>query len=224
MRKILPAALLLLPFALPAHAENGWSFGAGIGPFVFGYFVERTTTITTETGSGTTRSRLSAATRPGASADIERDVNGWLGIRLDAAWTRAPMKVKSGSNGVAFEAGHADITTFAAPLIVNFNRHGAFRVHLTGGPAYALYDMKATGGGGNTLSIFNGTRGRWGGIAGGGVAWWMSDRFAIEGEADDIITASPFRRSDFPATNNFGGVQIPKTHNVHTTAGIRYRW
>ena len=53
--------------------------------------------------------------------------------------------------------------------------------------------------------------------------WWLSNRFAVEGEVDDIVTASPFRRSDFPALN-FGGVKIPKTHNVHTTAGIRYRF
>jgi hypothetical protein len=222
MRKILPATLLPLLLAFPARGD-GWSLGAGIGPFVFGYFVERTTKIVTESGSSTTRSRLSAATRPGGSADIENDFNDWLGVRLDASWTRAPMKIKSGSNGVTFEAGQAYVTTFALPLIVNLNRHGAFRVHLAGGPAYALYDMKATTGGGSTLSIFNGTRGRWGGAAGGGVSWWMSDRFAVEGEIQDIITASPFRRSDFPALN-FGGVNIPKTHNVHTTAGIRYRF
>jgi len=223
MRKILPAALLLLSLALPAHADDGWSLGAGVGTFVFGYFVQRTTTVTTETGSGTTRSRLSAATRPGGSADIERDFNDVLGVRLEAAWTRAPMKIKNGGTGVAFEAGHANITTVSLPLVVNLNRHGAFRVHLAGGPAYALYDMKATTGGGNTLSIFNGRRGRWGGVAGGGVAWWMADRFAVEGQVDDIITASPFRHSDF-LTLNFGGVKLPKTHNVHTTAGIRYRF
>ena len=222
MRKILPATLLPLLLALPARGE-GWSLGAGIGPFVFGTFVERTTAIVTESGSGTTRARLSAATRPGGSADIQNDFNDWLGVRLDAAWTSAPMKVKSGSSGVAFEAGHAYITTLALPLVVNLNRHGAFRVHLAGGPAYALYDMKATTGGGNTLSIFNGTRGRWGGVAGGGVSWWMSNRFAVEGEIADIVTSSPFRRSDFP-TLNFGGMKIPKTHNVHTTAGIRYRF
>ena len=222
MRKLVPAVLLLLPLALPARGD-GWSLGAGVGPFVFGYFVQRTTTVITETGSGSTRSRLSAATRPGGSADIERDFNDWLGVRVDASWTRAPMKIKSGGNGVAFEAGHANVTTFALPLVINLNRHGAFRVHVAGGPAYALYDMKATTGGGNTLSIFNGTRGRWGGVAGAGVSWWLSNRFAVEGEVDDIVTTSPFRRSDFPALN-FGGVKIPKTHNVHSTAGIRYRF
>ena len=67
-----------------------------------------------------------------------------------------------------------------------------------------------------------GTRGRWGAVGGGGVAWWLGPRFAIEGEADDIVTASPFRRSDF--ATGLGSLKIPKTHNVHTTVGIRYRF
>jgi hypothetical protein len=54
------------------------------------------------------------------------------------------------------------------------------------------------------------------------VAWWLSDRFAVEGKVSDTVTASPFRRSDFGST--FGGVKIPETHNVHSTAGIRYRF
>src|SRR5205085_9628697 len=120
----------------------------------------------------------------------QHDVNDWLGVRLDAAWTRAPMKIKNGSKGVAFEAGHAYVTTLALPLVINLNRHGAFRVHLARGPAYALHDMKATTGGGNTLSIFNGTRGRWGGVAGWGVAWWPRDPFAVEGQVADIIASS----------------------------------
>ena len=69
MRKILLPALLLAAITPPLRAK-GWSIGAG---------------------SGTVRSRLSAATRPGGSADIERDVNDWLGVRVEAAWTRAPM-------------------------------------------------------------------------------------------------------------------------------------
>lgn len=223
MRKILPSLLLLLASTPPAHAE-GWSIGVGTGPFVFGTFVERTTRIITDAGSGSTTSKLSAATRPGGSADLQYDFNDRLGFRVDAAWTRAPMKVKStGSQGVSFDAGHANITTFSAPFIINLNTHGAFRLHLAAGPAYALYDMKAQRAGGTTLSLFDGSRGRWGGMAGAGLAWWMSDRFAIEGEADDVVTASPFRRSDFP-TSTLGGLKIPKTHNVHSTVGIRYRF
>ena len=223
MRKILPSLLLLLASTLPAYAE-GWSVGVGTGPFVFGTFVERTTRIVTDAGSGTVTSKLSAATRPGGSADVQYDFNDRLGFRVDAGWTRAPMKVKSsGSQGVSFDAGHAVITTFSAPFIVNLNTHGAFRVHLAAGPSYALYDMKARTGGGTTLSVFDGTRGRWGGVAGAGLAWWMSDRFALEAEADDIVTGSPFRRSDF-TTPTLGGIKIPKTHNVHSTVGIRYRF
>ena len=221
MRKILPLALLVLA---PAAYAGGWSVGVGTGPFVFGYFVQRTNRLGAELGGSATRVRLSAATRPGGSADVEYGFNDRLAVRLDAAWTRAPMKIKSGdSPGVAFDAGHADITTFALPLVLNLNRHGAFRVHLQGGPAYGFYDMKGRVGGGATLPLFAGTRGRWGGIAGGGVAWWLRRRLAVEGQADDIITSSPFRRSDFGATT-FGGLKIPKTHNVHTTVGIRYRF
>jgi len=123
MRKILLPALLLAATTPPLRAES-WSLGVGTGPFVFGYFVQRTTQVNTDAGSGTVRSRLSAATRPGGSADIEREINDWLGVRLDAAWTRAPMKVKSGGQGVAFDAGTANITTVALPLVFNVNRHG----------------------------------------------------------------------------------------------------
>src|SRR5947207_4154648 len=116
MRKILPPALLL--FLLPAFARaDGWSIGAGTGPFAFGYFLQRTTAIGNGAGSGVTRSRLSANTRPGGFADLERDFNDWLGLRLDAAWTRAPMRIKSlGGSGVTFDAGHANILTFALPV------------------------------------------------------------------------------------------------------------
>jgi hypothetical protein len=222
MRKTQPLALLLLLFASSSRAD-GWSLGIGTGPFVFGTFVERTTRVGNDAGSATITSKLSAATRPGGSVDIEHDLNDWLGIRLDAAWTRAPIKVKSSSSqGVSFDAGHANITTVALPLVINLNRHGAFRAHLVAGPSYAFYDMKARTGGGATLSLFDGTRGRWGGVAGGGVAWWMRERFALEGEVADIVTSSPFRRSDF--TSTFGGIKIPKTHNVHSTVGIRYRF
>src|SRR5438876_6236467 len=152
MRKILPLALLLLLPAPASHAD-GWSLGVGTGPFVFGTFVERTTRVGNDAGSGTTTSKLSAATRPGGSADVEHDINDWLGVRLDAAWTSAPMKVKSSnSQGVSFDAGRANITTFALPLVINLNRHGAFRVHLVAGPSYAFYNMKARTGGGATLS------------------------------------------------------------------------
>lgn len=107
---------------------------------------------------------FSATTRPGGSADVEHDINDRFAVRLDAAWTRAPMKVKSGSSqGLSFDAGHANITTIALPLVVNLNPHGTFRLHLAGGPAYGFYNMHARTGSSSSLSIFNGTRGRWGG-------------------------------------------------------------
>ena len=64
------AALLL---ATPAAQAQNWSLGVGTGPFVFGTFVEKTSVVGTELGSTTTTSRLSAATRPGIEADLERD-------------------------------------------------------------------------------------------------------------------------------------------------------
>jgi hypothetical protein len=223
MRKILPAATVLLLVTAPLAAES-WSLGVGTGPFVFGTFAERTTKIVTESGEATTRSKLSAATRPGGTADIERSFSDRLGVRLEASWTRAPMKVKSSSGeGVAFDAGHASIATFALPLVFTINPRGTFRFQLAAGPAYGFYRMTRRTTAGGTLPLFEGTRGRWGGVAGGGVAWWLSDRFAIEGKAEDIVTTSPFRREDF-GSSQFGGLEIPKTHNVHTTAGIRYRF
>ena len=61
----------------------------------------------------------------------------------------------------------------------------------------------------------------WGVSVGGGVGWWLSDRFAIEGEITDVATKSPFESEDFPAAQR---VQIERPHNIHTTAGIRYRF
>src|SRR6185503_63175 len=158
MRNALPFLAALLLFTPAAHAQN-WSVGFGTGPFVFGRFVERTSTIGTEAGSTTTTSRLSAATRPGVAADIERDFGRWLGVRLGASWTYAPLRVKgSGSSGVNIDAGHIGVTTFVLPLVVNLNR-GSFRVHLMGGPAYALYHGNARASGGAGFPLFSGTRG-----------------------------------------------------------------
>ena len=135
------SALLCLA-ALPSFAEN-WSIGGAIGPFVFGQFAERTVVINTETGTGKTTSRLSAATRPGAAADIERDFNDWLAVRLEAAWTQSKLRLKSsgGGTGVTIDSGRVNVTTFVVPFVVRLNR-GSIRFHLMGGPAYALYNMR----------------------------------------------------------------------------------
>lgn len=208
--------LAALIFVTPAATAQNWSVGGGIGPFVFGHFVEKTSVVGTEQGTSTTTSNLSAATRPGVAADIERDFGRWLGVRLGASWTYAPLR----ASGVNLEAAHIGVTTFVLPVVLNLNR-GDFRVHLMAGPAYALYHGNARGGGATSFPLFNGTRGRAGGMAGGGVAWWLSNRFGLEGEISDTVTASPFRLADLPSAK---GVRIVKPQNVHTTVGIRYRF
>ena len=71
------------------------------------------------------------------------------------------------------------------------------------------------------IPLFPGTRNRWGIAAGAGVGWWFSNRIAAEGQVTDIDTASPFEKSDFAAP---ALVKIPRTHNVHTTLGLRLRF
>jgi hypothetical protein len=220
MRKTLLSLPLVLAVAMPAAAQQ-WSVGGGVGPFVFGKFATRTSALGTEQGTGTsTTSRLSAATRPGVAADVGRDFGRWLGVQFGASWTYAPLQLKaSGSNAVTFEAGHIGVTTFSAPLVVHLNR-GSFRFHLMGGPAYALYHGYRRTGGGGSDALFTGTRGRLGGIAGGGVTWRISNRFGFEGEVSDTITASPFHVEDIAPTAQ--GVRISRPQNVHTTVGVRY--
>jgi len=221
MRKSLLLLPLLLAVAMPAAAQR-WSVGIGAGPFVFGKFATRTSAIGAEQGGSTTTSRLSAATRPGVAADIGRDFGRWLGIQFGASWTYAPLQLKgSGTNGVTFDAGHIGVTTFSAPLVVHLNR-GSIRLHLMGGPAYALYHGYRRSSAGTSDALFTGTRGRLGGIAGGGVTWRMNDRFGIEGEISDTITASPFHVADVAPTSQ--GVHISRPQNVHTTVGIRYHF
>ena len=212
--------LLLLPATLFAQSE---SFGLGAGPFIFGHFVERTNRIGNETDSSIVRSTLSAATRVGVTADFEHDLNSWLAVRLQGTFTHAPLKVKtrSGNTGVQLNAGTMNVTTVALPFVVRLNRRGSFRFHLMAGPAWAMYDAKPAAGV-HSSGVFEGTRDRWGVEAGGGVSWWLSDRVAVSGEIADIYTSSPFERSDLPALTT--GVDIPRTHNIHTTAGIRYRF
>jgi len=223
LRKTFLAIAVLLAAALNARAEN-WSLGVATGPFVFGRFAERTITISTGTGTGTVKSRLSAATRAGAVVDIERSLSDRFAVRLEGTWTRAPLRIKAASSGqgVNIDAGRVNVTAFAAPFIFRINPHGAFRFELMGGPAYALYDVHRRTGGGVSTPLFEGTRGRWGGAAGVGVAWWWRQSFAVEGRAQDIVTSSPFQRTDITPSGQ--GVHIPKSQNGHTTIGIRYRF
>jgi len=221
MRKSLLALPLILAAAVPAAAQN-WSVGGGIGPFEFGKFATRTSAVGAEQGGSTTTSKLSAATRPGVTADIGYDVNRWFGVQFGASWTYAPLQLKgSGSNTVTVDAGHIGITTFSAPLVIHLNR-GSFRFHLLGGPAYALYHGYRRSSAGASQPLFTGTRGRLGGVVGGGVTWWWSKRFGLEGEISDTVTASPFHVEDIAPTAI--GVHISRPQNVHTTAGIRYHF
>jgi hypothetical protein len=223
MQKTFLALAVAAVSSTTVHGE-AWSLGATTGPFIFGHFVERTQTVNTETGSATTKSRLSAATRAGAALDLERDLNDWLAIRLEGTWTRAPLRIKSksGNQGVTIDAGHLNLTTFVFPLVVHFNRRAALRFHVMGGPAYALYDVRRRTGGGTTLPLFEGTRARWGGAGAVGAGWWWNSRFGVEWQAQEIVTASPFRVSDVAASPR--GIHIPKPRNGHTTIGIRYRF
>ena len=219
----------LLVFALFAFASasaraESWSIGGGIGPFIFGRFVERTVTIRNETSSATTSSRLSAETRPGVEADIERDLTRHLAIRLEATWVRSPLRIKArtGDQGTTIDAGHLNLTTFVVPLVIRFNPNGALRFHVMGGPAYAFYNAHALSSDGSALRIFAGTRARWGGAGAVGVAWWWRSHFAVEWQAQEILTSSPFRVEDFAPVSQ--GIHIPKPRNGHTTVGIRYRF
>jgi hypothetical protein len=223
VRKTLLAISFAIATSTAASAES-WSVGAATGPFIFGTFAERTVTINTETGTATAKSRLSAATRAGAMGDVQLDFNDRWAARLEATWTQAPLRLKSsgGSQGVTIDAGHVNVTTFVAPLILHINPHGAFRFEIEGGPAYALYNVHRRAGAGISSPLFEGTRGRLGGAAGVGVAWWWTPRFAAEWRAQDIVTSSPFRETDIIPSGQ--GVHIPKPQNGHTTVGIRYRF
>lgn len=222
MMKKLPVLAVALLFATPLAAQN-WSVGVSTGPFVFGDFVQRTIRTGTETSVSTTTITLSGAVRPGLAVDLENDFAPRWGIRAEATFTPSKLKVKNrGEAGVNLDAGKLDVTTLALPLVFQINNGGAIRFHLHGGPAYAMYHITAPRSGGSTLQGFSGTRNRFGWVAGGGVAWWLRDRLAIEGNIDDIVTGSPFERSDYPATTT--GLEIKKPNNIHTTVGIRYRF
>jgi hypothetical protein len=216
MRRTSELFALCLLIAMTANAQN-WSVGGGTGAFVFGDFAKRTDILGNETGSTKSTTTLSAATRPGVAADIERDFGRWLGVRLGASWTYAPLR----ASGVNLDAGHIAVTTFVLPVVVNLNR-GDFRVHVMAGPAYALYHVNSRAGGGADFPLFSGTRGRSGGMAGGGVTWWWSRRFGVEGEVSYIKTSSPFRVEDLATSAK--NLEILRPTNIHTTVGIRYRF
>jgi opacity protein-like surface antigen len=222
MRKLLTIAALCLA-AAPLSAQN-WSFGAGAGAFVFGDFIERRMRgpISPDQPSVSTTVTLSAATRAGVAVDLEREFGERWALRFEGAFTSAPLSIKDSSEeGFSLEAGDLDVTTFMAPIVFQINRGGSVRFHLLAGPAYAIYKPSGRTNSDASISVFNGTRSKWGGAAGVGLGWRLSDRFALEGELTDIVTASPFHRDDFPDTP---GLKIKKPHNVHTKVGVRYRF
>ncbi len=218
MMKNLAVLLLALASALPLTAQN-WSIGAGTGPFVFGDFLEREVRISGGGTSGGATNTLSAGTRAGAAFDIERRINDRWAVRLEGTFTNAPLRldISGGGDGSELDAGDLDVATFMLPLVFRINRNGAFRFHAMAGPAMAVYRGNPP----NAASqpVFEGTQQEWGIAFGGGVGWWLSDRFAIEGNLTDITTTSPFEQDDFPAGER---VDIPRTHNVHTTIGVRW--
>lgn len=208
-------------FALPIHAQE-WSIGAGAGPFVFGDFVRETIRAVGPVPGEPRTIKLSARTRPGGYIDLERNLTGRFAVRLEGAFTHSKLVVRSAeSGGVSLDAGTLNVTTLMLPLVVRFNRGGTFRFHIMGGPAYAMYDITQEVTPAGVPDTFSGTRSNWGGAAGGGVGWWFSDRFAIEGQITDIVTSSPFRREELSDAQS---VRIPKPQNVHTTVGIRVRF
>lgn len=223
MKKNLTIAALLLASALPLTAQD-WSLGVGTGAFVFGDFVERRMRTGTPEGPSTTTSIiLSAATRPGLSVDLERSLSDRWAIRLEGAFTRAPLGVEQKSEGdpIEIDAGELDVATFTLPIVFRINRNGAFRFHLHGGPALAMYRADAQENVEGADPAFEGTQNEWGVAFGGGVGWWLSDRFAVEGNITDIITSSPFARDEVP---DVPGIEIKRPHNVHTTVGVRWRF
>jgi opacity protein-like surface antigen len=220
MKKLLPLAAALFVVTLPASAQN-WSIGIHTGPFIFGDFLERRIRVgTPEGGADPVTLTLSAATRAGAMVDIEREFADRWGVRLEGTFTRSKLSVRdeSDSDGVSIDAGDLDVTTIALPLIFRINSKGSVRFHLHGGPAMAMYHIENPG----TSSTVGNTRTltEWGATVGGGVAWWLNDRFAIEGNFSDTVTASPFEEQE----GTTQGIDAKRPHNIHTTAGLRWRF
>jgi|SRR5687767_13060120 len=221
MKKNLTIPLLLLVCALPASAQN-WSLGVRSGAFVFGDFVERRLRpVSSEPGQEPITYTLSAATRPGLAIDLERQMGERWAFRVEGTFVTSPLTLEDNSeDGTDIRSGDVDVTTFTVPLVFRVNRHGAFRLHLMAGPAYAIYKFEPPDRGA-PIPVAGFTRNEWGVMGGGGITWHVSERFGIEGSIADIVTTSPFDSDD---TENLPGFDIPKPHNIHTTVGIRYRF
>lgn len=223
MLRNLTALAVALTVTLPLAAQN-WSIGAGTGPFVFGDFVERRVRIGTPEGpSSIVTLVLSAGTRAGGSVDLERRLTDRWAVRLEGTFTNAPLRLQqagSSGDGTELDAGDLDVTTFMLPVVFRINRSGAIRFHVMAGPAMAIYRGNSPDTPGSQPA-FEGTQQEWGVAFGGGVGWWISDQFAIEGNLTDITTSSPFEEGNFATATR---VDIKRPHNVHTTVGVRWRF
>lgn len=219
MMKKLTIAALLLASTLPAAAQD-WSVGVSSGPFVFGDFFERTVRVGSEAPTGEQTIVLSADTRAGLAVDLERSFGARWAIRAEGTFTRSPMTIsQEGTTGeFEVEAGDLDVATFALPLVFRINPHGSFRFYVLGGPAMAVYKLDAPA---TAQLAFDDTQTEFGVAFGGGVAWWISERFALEGKVTDTITTSPLEEEEFDETP---GAEVKNPHNGHVTLGIRWRF
>ncbi len=212
----------LLSVPLPLFAQQ-WSVSGGVGPFTFGTFAERTLRASTGQGAVSVSTvELTAKTRAGIFGDIQRDIGDRFAVRLEGTFTRSPLAVRSrGGAGVGLDAGGIYVSTWMLPLVLKINPRGAVRFHVMAGPALATYHISRRVSPGEAIVPFEGTRARVGGAAAAGISWWFHDRFALEGQIADVVTASPFERTDFIAADL---VSIPKPENIHTTVGLRWKF
>jgi opacity protein-like surface antigen len=220
MWKALALTLVLLSSS-PLTAQD-WSVGVGTGPFVFGDFMERTFRLQTPGGpSSSSTITLSAATRAGLAVDLERSFSDRFAVRLEGSFTRAPFNVRTNQEGTDIDAGELDVTTVMLPLVFRINPRGTFRFHVHGGPALALYRLEAIENVEGAEPAFEGTQQEWGYAFGGGAAWWVSERLAIEANLTDIVSSSPIDREDLP---DVPGIEVKRPHNVHTMVGLRWKF
>ena len=219
MMKKLTIAALLLASTLPATAQD-WSLGVSSGPFVFGDFFERTVRVGNENPTGEQTIVLSADTRAGLAVDLERSFSERWAIRAEGTFTRSPMTItQEGTTGeFEIDAGDLDVATFALPIVFRINPNGSFRFYLLGGPAMAVYKLESPP---TTQIGIDDTQTEFGVAFGGGVAWWLSDRFALEAKITDTITTSPLDEDEF---NDTPGAEVKNPHNGHGTLGIRWRF
>jgi opacity protein-like surface antigen len=218
------SALLFLLLASPALAGD-WNLAVGTGPFVFGNFAEKKSTLSNGEQTITVHSSISAATRAGVSAEVERAYNQRFSTRLGATFTRSPISVKSksssddpSSEGVNLDVGDLNVATIAVTALMRFNRGGSFRPYIAAGPSYALYNMEE--GDNDTPPLFTGTRGRFGAVAGVGLEWWWKENIGVRAELSDIYTQRLLKRSDFSGTPQ--SLELERPHNVHTVFSLVY--